>query len=178
MNLIGSDINMMRDRYDEALSLQGIPAFYQYPIIGTTNNQGESVMDFLSPREETNVFFDSAPKAKTYKRLGWVVENDKDLPFLIHCSFHLQKLQRDCVFTFAGMYTGLPERSFRVTEITYDIQCPDHIVCQIVPIYDDKQLVGQTKAEREHKFNKSNTFIKKNHDYRGEYIKTKEDMDN
>lgn len=177
MNLIGSDIELMRNRYDEALELQGIPASYQYPVMPTSNNQGEAVIDFLSPKEDTYVFFESNPKAKTYKRLGWVVENDKDLPFLIHCSFHLQNVQKDSVFTFSGMYTQLPERSFRVTEITYDIQCPDHIVCQIVPIYEDKQLVGQTTEERSKKFNKSNTFIKKNYNYRGEYHNTKEETE-
>lgn len=168
-NLIGSDITLMRARYDEALQLQGIECTYQYPSIAGTNNQGEPVADSVSSKIETHIFFDGNPKVKTYKRLGWVVENDKNLPFLIHCSFNLPNVQKDSVFNIAGQYTGLPDRMFRVTEITYDIQAPDHLVCQVVPIYDDN-LVGYTKKEVEKKYNKSNHFLNEPTDYRGRYI--------
>ena len=106
---------------------------------------------------------------KTYKRYGWVVENDKDLPFLIHCSFNLPELQRDCIFRISGQYTGLPDRVFRVTELTCDIQAPDHMVAQVIPCYD-KQLVGRTRKEIEKTFNKSNHFLSVPTDYRGQYI--------
>lgn len=164
--IIGPDILLMRKRYDEALSMQGIPVIYQYPNLAGTNNQGEPVVDSYSEFVETHIFFDGSPKAKTYKRLGWVVENDKDLPFLIHCSFELPQLQRDSIFRIAGLYTGLPDRMFRVTELTYDIQCPDHIVCQVVPCYES-QLVGRTPKEIQNTFNTSNHFLKAASDYRG-----------
>lgn len=165
-NLINADIKRMRYRYDEALELQGIPCQYQYPSMAGTNNEGEALSDTLSVKQDTHIFFDGNPKVKTYKRLGWVVENDKDLPFLIHCSFHLPNVQRDSIFTFGGQYTELKERSFRVIEITYDIQAPDHIVCQVIPVYDDKP-VGSTKKEVEKRFNKSNHFLQQPTDYRG-----------
>lgn len=165
-HLIGQDIILMRKRYDEALEMQGIPAVYRYPHLATTNTQGEPVIDSYSEDTNTHVFFDGNPKVKTYKRLGWVVENDRELPFLIHCSFNLLNLQRDSIFSLAGEYTGLPDRVFRVTELTHDLQCPDHMVCQVVPCYED-QLVGMTKKEIEHKFNSSNYFLKSHSDYRG-----------
>ena len=89
MNLIGEDIKIMRTYYDEALEQQGIPCIYQYPLFATSNEQGEPVIDSYSDKIDTHIFFDGNPKIKTYKRYGWVVENDKELPFLIHCSFHL-----------------------------------------------------------------------------------------
>ena len=94
INLIGPDIQLMRSRYDEALNMQGIPAKYQYPNLAASNTQGEPLIDSYSEFIDTHVFFDGSPKVKTYKRYGWVVENDKDLPFLIHCSFNLPKLQK------------------------------------------------------------------------------------
>lgn len=168
MNLIGPDIQLMRARYDEALELLGIPAKYQYPNIVDSNVQGEPVIDTYSIPIDTSIFFDSTPKLKTFKRLGWVVENDKDLPFLIHCSFNLEHLQKDCIFEIAGQYTGLPSRKFRVTELTTDLQAPDHVTAQVVPVYEE-QYVGRTKKEVEKKFNKSNSFLKPNTDYRGDY---------
>ena len=175
MNLIGEDIKLMRDRYDEALCLQGIPTKYQYPIYVEHNAQGESIIDHMSSAIDTNIFLDSNPKIKTYKRYGWVVENSSDLPFLLHCSFNLPNVQKDCMFAFSGQYTGLPDRIFRVTELTYDLQAPDHLICQVIPVYDKHQTVGRTKQEIKHRFNKSNTFIQKDFDYRGDVYITKEE---
>lgn len=171
--LIGEDILLMRKRYDEALKMQGTKCLYQYPNLATSNEHGEPLIDSYSEEIETNIFFDGTPKAKTYKRYGWVVENDQDLPFLIHCSFHLPNLQKDSIFAFSGMYDGMPPRKFRVVEIGYSIVCPDHLICQVVPCYD-KQTVGRTEAEIKQTFNKSNHFIKQPVDYRGKYIDTKE----
>lgn len=169
INLIGKDVKLMRNRYDEALKMQGISAKYQYPILPDSNVQGEALIDSYSSPIDVHIFFEGNPKIKTIKRYGWVVENDKDLPFLIHCSFNLTNVQKDCIFRIAGQYSEVNERVFRVKNISYDLQCPDHIVCQVIPCYDE-QIVGRTKKEVETTFNKSNHFIKSNVDYRGQYI--------
>ena len=169
MNLIGEDIKIIRERYDEALEMQGIPVKYQYPLMATSNNQGEPVIDSYSEMVDTSIFFDGTPKVKTYKRLGWVVENNQDLPFLIHCSFNLPNLQKDCLFHISGHYTGMPDRVFRVTELSSDLQCPDHMVAQVVPVYGDILPVGRTKREVEQTFNKSNHFLSQQTNYRGQY---------
>lgn len=168
VKLIGTDIELMRKRYDEALVMQGIPCKYQYPIMATSNTQGESVSDGYSEFIETDIFFDGTPKIKTFRRYGWVVANDQNLPFLVHCSWNLPNVQKDSVFHIAGMYTGVGERVFRVIEITYDAQAPDHIICQVVPAYD-KQLTGRTDKEVSKQFNRSNYFLKQDVDYRGTY---------
>lgn len=168
VNLINSDITLMRDRYDEALKMQGIPATYQYPIGAETNVEAESLIDHFSIAQDIYIFFDGTPKIKTYKRLGWVVENDEQLPFLIHCSFNLEHLQRDCLFKISGYYSEMPNRLFKVTEITTDLQCPDHVICKVVPVYD-KHPTGRTKREVQQTFNKSNTFLQDTYDYRGDY---------
>lgn len=174
MTLINKDIKVYRHRYDEALKLQGIPCKYQYPHLANSNSQGEPVIDSYSIPIDTHIFFDGTPKVKTFKRLGWVVENDSELPFLIHCSFNLPKVQKDSLFIFSGQYTELKDRVFRVTEITYSLQAADHLVCQVIPVYD-KQTVGRTKKEIEKTFNKSNYFLQQNIDYRGhEYVTTEE----
>lgn len=174
-NLIGEDIKLMRKRYDEALQLRGIPVKYQFPNLPDSNSQGEPVVDSYSEQIDTFIFFEGNPKAKTFKRYGWVVENDKDLPFLIHCSFHLEHVQRDSLFRIGGRFSELPERTFRVTEITYDLEAPDHIICQVVPVYD-KKPVGQTPVEVAKKFDKSNHFLKPDTDYRGHQHETQEEL--
>ena len=173
-NLIGPDIKLMRARYDEALNLQGIPVQYQFPNLPGSNVQGESVVDSYSEPIDTFIFFEGNPKVKTFKRYGWVVENDDNLPFLVHCSFNLPHVQRDSIFRIAGQYSELPDRIFRVTEITYDLAAPDHIVCQVIPVYDDN-IVGRTSVELKQEFNSSNHFLKRETDYRGNFHTTKEE---
>ena len=173
-NLIGPDIQLMRARYDEALQLRGIPVTYQFPNMPESNTQGEALIDSYSEPIETSIFFDGSPKVKTFKRYGWVVENDQNLPFLVHCSFNLPNVQKDCIFRIAGQYAGIPDRIFRVTEITYDLQAPDHLVCQIIPVYDEK-IVGRTPVEVKKTFNKSNHFLKQDTDYRGNIYETKQE---
>ena len=168
MNLVGEDIVLMRKRYDEALEMRGIPCKYQFPNMPGTNTQGESVIDSYSEMVETYIFFDGNPKIKTFKRYGWVVENDKDLPFLVHCSFNLPHLQRDSLFHIGGQYAEMPDRVFRVIELTCDIQAPDHMIAQVVPVYD-KQTVGRTKKEVAQTFNTSSHFLQSPTDYRGKY---------
>lgn len=172
-NLIGPDIKLWRARYDEALQLQGIPCTYQFPNLPGTNAQSEAVIDSYSEPIETSIFFEGNPKVKTFKRYGWVVENDQNLPFLVHCSFNLPHVQRDSIFRISGQYAEIPDRIFRVTEITYDIQSPDHLVCQVVPAYDDK-IVGRTEVEIKQTFSKSNHFLKQDVDYRGDFYTSKE----
>ena len=174
-NLIGSDITLMRKRYDEALKLQGIPCTYQFPNLAESNNQGEAMIDSYSEPIPTNIFLEGNPKVSTFKRFGWVVENGKDVPSLIHCSFNLQHLQKDTIFRISGQYAEIPDRTFRVTEISYDLQAPDHLACQIIPVYDDN-IVGRTEVEVKQTFNSSNHFLKSSIDYRGDYHKTKEDI--
>ena len=167
MHLIQEDIKLMRARYDDALKMQGIPCHYQYPNMTDTNAQGESVVDSYSELIDTHVFFDGNPKVKTYRRYGWVVENNDDLPFLIHCSYNLPNLQRDSIFRISGMFADVPERIFRVKDVSYDLQCPDHAVVQVIPVHDKNQITGRTKKEVEMTFNSSNHFIKQTVDYRG-----------
>lgn len=174
-NLIGEDIKLTRKRYDEALALQGVPCKYQFPLMAESNNSGDPVVEAYSDIIETNIFFEGNPKMRTFKRYGWVVENDQNLPFLIHCSFHLPHVQKDSIFTISGQYSELPDRVFRVTEITQDIQAPDHIVCQVVPVYGEK-ITGDTKKEIEKKYSTSSHFLNDPTDYRGNYPTVQDDL--
>jgi len=174
-HLIQNDVVLMRKRYNEALSLQGIKCKYQFPNLAASNTQGEPMIDSYSPEEETFIFFDGNPRVKTFKRYGWVVENDKDLPFLIHCSFDLPHVQKDSIFKIGGQYADIPDRTFRVTEITYDLQCPDHLVCQVIPAYEE-QYAGRTDLETKKTYNKSNHFFNAYTDYRGDVRTTKEEL--
>lgn len=167
-HLIGPDILLWRKRYDEALYQQGIPCKYQFPNLAKANEQSEPEIDSYSEPMDTYIFFDGNPKVKTFKRYGWVVDDSSDLPFLLHCSWNLPKVQKDSIFAMSGLYSELTERKFRVTEITYDMVAADHLICQVVPIANGQPIVGRTKKEIAQTFNTSNHFLKQKADYCGE----------
>ena len=173
INLIGADVKLMRKRYNEALLMRGVPCKYQFPLMAQSNNSGDPVVEAYSDYTDTHIFFDGNPRMKTFKRYGWVVENDQNLPFLIHCSFDLPHVQKDSIFTIGGQYSELPDRVFRVTEIT---QAPDHIICQVVPVYGDN-IVGRTTKETERTYNTSSHFLKDPSDYRGMYPTTQSEFE-
>lgn len=175
-SLIQSDITLMRSRYDEALQLQGIACKYQFPMFAGSNDQGDPVIDSYSAMIDTHIFFEGNPKVKTLKRYGWVVANNDDLPFIVHCSWNLEHVQKDSIFRVSGQYSEIPDRVFRVTALSYDLQCADHLVAQVVPCYDEKNLVGRTDKEVSKTFNRSSHFLKPNTDYRGDVRKTKEQV--
>lgn len=175
--LIGSDIKLMRARYNEALDMQGLPAKYQFPNIADTNTQGEPMIDSYSELIDTHIFLDSDINVRTLKRMGWLVANDQNLPFMIHCSWDLPHVQKDSIFRIAGLYTDLPERVFRVTEIQYSLQAADHLMCSVIPVYDENNITGRTPVEVKKTYNKSNHFLKSETDYRGNYHTVKTDKE-
>lgn len=166
-HLIGNDILLMRKRYNEALTMTGQPCQYQFPNFAKSNDQGEPEIDSYSEPMDTYVFLDGNPKVKTYKRYGFVADNDADLVPLLHCSWDLPNVQKDSIFTYAGLYSGLEPRKYRVIDITYDAMCADHLICRVVLIANGQPIVGRTKREIAQTFNTSNHFLKNEVDYRG-----------
>lgn len=139
MSLISErEVDYLRKQFNETVMQLGVLFKYQYPL-------GNDVDDFAQPApdgysEELDVYgiFDGEPKLKTYRNLGWVVEKSDNLPFLIHIPFDTKGIQKGALFKISGQLTGIEARVFQVVELTTGLVCPDHIVCQIVP------LVGNT----------------------------------
>lgn len=139
MGLIASrEVEYLRQQFKQTVEQIGVCFKYQYPL-------GNNLDDFAQPdpdgySEELNVYgiFDGEPKLKTYRNLGWVVEKSDNLPFLIHIPFDTKNIQKNALFEISGQITGIKERVFQVTELSTALVCPDHIICQIVP------LVGNT----------------------------------
>lgn len=139
MSLISDrEVDYLRKQFNETVKQLGVLFKYQYPL-------GNNIDDFAQPApdgysEELDVYgiFDGEPKLKTYRNLGWVVEKSDNLPFLIHIPFDTKRIQKGALFKTAGQLTGIEPRVFQVVELTAGLVCPDHIICQIVP------LVGNT----------------------------------
>jgi hypothetical protein len=104
--------------------------------------------------------FEGSPKASTFKKLGWAVENVRDLPFLLHLPWSTKNLQRGCIVTFSGALSGVPARTFLVTELTTALILPSKITCQITPLRGDKLPVQETRTEKKEKTQTPYQFLK------------------
>ena len=135
MSLISDrEVDYLRRQFEETVKQLGILFKYQYPLGNDVDSFAQPAPDGYSTEREVYGIFDGEPKLKTYRNLGWVVEKSDNLPFLIHVPFNTERLQRGALFKIAGQLTGIEERIFQVTELTTGLVCPDHIVCQIVPL--------------------------------------------
>lgn len=139
MGLISErEVTYLRKQFAEALKQLGVPFKYQYPLGNNVDMYNQPAPDGYSVEYDVYGIFDGDPKLKTYKNLGWVVEKSDNLPFLIHIPFDTPHIQKGCLFRTSGLITGIEERVFQVVELSSSLMCPDHIVCQVVP------LVGNT----------------------------------
>jgi hypothetical protein len=170
VNLIQQEeVEYLRACYDEALELQGVPCEYQYPLKNDFNVHGEQAADAFSEVIHTFVGIETEPKIATLRKLGWVVENDSDLPFLLHVSFGLPELQKGCKFMFAGLHTNLPAREFVVERMTMPFQAPDHMIVEVIPQYDKKNGgIAEDKKEVEKMLDREELFFTESTDYRGD----------
>lgn len=139
MSLISSrEVEYLRCQFKETVEQLGVCFRYQYPLGNNLDDFAQPAPDGYSRELQVYGIFDGEPKLKTYRNLGWVVEKSDNLPFLIHIPFDTERIQKGALFHINGQITGIAERTFQVTELTTELVCPDHIVCQIVP------LIGNT----------------------------------
>ena len=169
VNLIQSEeVEILRAYYDEALEMQGVPCTYQYPLKNDWNIHGEQAADSFSEPINTFAGIEAEPKISTLRKLGWVVENDSALPFLLHVSFGLPELQKGCKFMFAGLHTNLPAREFVVERMTMPFQAPDHMIVEVIPQYDKNGGIAECPIEKQKQLDKEELFMVEETDYRGD----------
>lgn len=155
------DVDLGREYFKEACELYGVDIEYKYPIGNSEDGQGEPNPITYSPKELIRGVFEGTPKASTFKKLGWAVENQRDLPFLLHLPWDTKNLQRGCIVTFSGAMAGVPARSFLVTELTTALILPTRISCQITPLRGDRIPVQETRTEKKEKLSQPYQFLTK-----------------
>jgi len=166
--IVDEEVQMLREMYDEGLEMQGVPVQYQYPLKNDYNLYGEQAADAFSELIDTFCGVEAQPKIATLKKLGWVVENSSELPFLLHVSFNLPEIQKGSKFFFAGLHTGLPTREFVVERMSMEFQVPDHIICEVIPQYRKDGGIAEDAVAKQKLLDKETLFFEEESDYRGE----------
>lgn len=158
--IVPAEIDYLRKQFNFTVLQVGVEFLYRYPLNNDVDAYNQPAPDGYSEAMPVYGIFDGEPKLKTYKNLGWVVEKSDNLPFLIHIPYDTPHIQRGCLFESSGQITAIKPRVFQVTELSTGLVCPDHIVCQIVPLVGNTPpLVAETPRDRAQKLS-SRRFVK------------------
>lgn len=141
--IVPAEVEYLRSQFKLTVEQLGVLFKYRYPLNNNADLYNQPAPDGYSTEFDVYGIFEGEPKLKTYRNLGWAVEKNDNLPFLIHIPFDTPHIQKGCLFEISGQVTEIAARLFQVTELTAGLVCPDHIICQIVP------LVGNTPPETE-----------------------------
>lgn len=162
MSLIREEeVLYLRQAFRESVRQLGVLFIYQYPLGNSLDEFAQPAPDGYSREYEVYGIFDGEPTLKTYRNLGWVVEKSDNLPFLLHIPFDTKNIQKNCLFKIKGQYANIPNRLFQVTELSSALVCPDHIVCQIVPLVGNTPpMTEQTRRDVKMKNNEPRRFMK------------------
>lgn len=159
--IVEKEIEYLRRQFRFAVEQIGIQFTYRYPLNNAIDVFNQPAPDGYSERIPVYGVFEGEPKLKTYRNLGWVVEKSDNLPFLIHIPFDTPHIQRGCLFEIDGQITSIESRLFQVTELSTGLVCPDHIICQIVPLVgNSRPLTQETERDIAKKNSEPRRFLK------------------
>lgn len=159
--IVANEIEYLRRQFKFAVEQIGVQFMYRYPLNNAIDVFNQPAPDGYSERIPIYGVFEGEPKLKTYRNLGWVVEKSDNLPFLIHIPFDTPHIQRGCLFEIDGQITSIESRLFQVTELSTGLVCPDHIICQIVPLVgNSRPLTQETERDIAKKNSEPRRFLK------------------
>lgn len=134
--LLGEDIKIFRQYFEELVSLIGIQVFYRAPLPGksyTTYTEIES--NYYEPIQVGCIFQDH-PDQQTLKKMGWVSELQENSS-IIHVPYDLPELQQGALFYLPSGLDNTSSRLFRVIKMQNIMMYPASISCEIVPEYEN-----------------------------------------
>lgn len=159
--IVEKEIEYLRRQFRFAVEQIGVQFMYRYPLNNAIDVFNQPAPDGYSERIPVYGVFEGEPKLKTYRNLGCVVEKSDNLPFLIHIPFDTPHIQRGCLFEIDGQITSIESRLFQVTELSTGLVCPDHIICQIVPLVgNSRPLTQETERDIAKKNSEPRRFLK------------------
>ena len=159
--IVPKEVDYLRTQFKLTVMQLGVLFKYRYPLNNAVDQNNQPAPDGYSTESDVYGIFDGEPKLKTYRNLGWVVEKGDNPPFLIHIPFDTPHIQKGCLFEIEGQVTSIESRLFQVTELTIGLVCPDHIVCQIVPLVGNTApRTAETRRDIEKKNSTPRRFIK------------------
>ena len=134
--LLGNDIKMIRDYFEELVHIYGIQVLYRAV---KKDKHWTTYAEVESNYERPVVIgciFDEYPEQKTMKKLGWVSELAENAS-IISVPYDTENIQVGALFVVPSAIDKAKGRLFRVVEMSTIMIYPASITCKIVPEFEN-----------------------------------------
>lgn len=134
--LLGPDIKIFRQYFEEMVQLHGIKVIYYAPRPDKHYTTYAEISSNYQQPDVVGVLFDEYPDQKSMKKAGWNAELQENAS-IIHVPYDLHDIQAGALFIIPSGLDHTKGRLFRVTQLANGIVYPASISCEIVPEYED-----------------------------------------
>ena len=153
--LFQRDAEIYRRFFKEQAKLLGIHVQYRYPIdMSYTIHGQEDPLGYSEPIE-MDIIFDTSPRLKTLRKLGWVSEDPEGKPYIVQVPYDTPNLQKGSLIILPSPLPLELSKVFKITEITVDQVLPDSWYCKVAPKYEKQNALTPEDYK-----DKPNSFLK------------------
>jgi len=146
--LTQEDSTLYREYFKEMAKLLGISIEYIYPMPDSNEYSihGE-IQPKFSPIIPLNIIFESNPKIKTLKNVGWISEDSSDKPYIAYLPYDTPYIATKARIKIPPIGVNKEGRWFEINDITEGIEYPDAYMCKLSPIYNsDTEMLDYSET--------------------------------
>lgn len=139
--LTNSDAKLYQGWFKEMAKLRGITIQYQYVIASDSTIHGEVNPMRLSDPITLDVIFETNPKMKTLRNIGWVSETNEEKPYLMMFPFDTPHISNEARVRIAPDVQAIKDqKEFKITSINTNMEYPDCYICTVVPVLQSEAI--------------------------------------
>lgn len=139
--LTNADATLYRGWFREMAKLLGISVQYRYVINQESTIHGEVNPTNLSDPITLDIIFDTNPKVKTLKNIGWVSETNEEKPYLMMFPFDTPNISNEArVYIPPDVQAVKDIKEFKITSINTNMEYPDCYICTVVPVMQSEEI--------------------------------------
>lgn len=139
--LTNADATLYRGWFREMTKLLGISVQYRYVINQESTIHGEVNPTNLSDPITLDIIFDTNPKVKTLKNIGWVSETNEEKPYLMMFPFDTPNISNEArVYIPPDVQAVKDIKEFKITSINTNMEYPDCYICTVVPVMQSEEI--------------------------------------
>ena len=148
--LVNDDAKIYSHFFKEMAQLRGFTVKYRYILDSTESIHSEIDPNKLSDPIDLCIIYETNPRRKFLRNLGWLSEDPNDKPYIMMLPMDTPNLTVEARIYISP--TADREKSkqsitreFKVTEISTQSEYPDCYVCKVVPVFKNEPIKANYK---------------------------------
>ena len=139
--LTNADAKLYIGWFKEMASLRGISVQYRYVITQESTIHGEVNPTNLSDPITIDIIFETNPKIKTLKNIGWVSETNEEKPYIMMLPLDTPYISNEARIYIPPDVQAIKDiKEFKITSINTNMEYPDCYICTVVPVMQSENI--------------------------------------